>query len=93
MQGPLRQGICDPERTGLGADHAAAALAAGGHIEAQHGAGAADLLVESAARLHQAHSRLGQLPERALGQCRLARVRHALGLPVHAPPHRQREAR
>ena len=50
-------------------------MAAGGHDKAPDGAGAADLLVEPAARLSQAHLRLGQLPGRALGQRRIPCLR------------------
>ena len=59
------------------ADNTAAAVAAGGHNKAADGAGAADLLVQPAARLPQAHLRLGQLPGRPLGQRRISRLRCA----------------
>ena len=56
---------------GVHADNQVAAMAAGSHDEAADGAGAADLLVEPAARLPQAHLGLGQLSGRPLGQRRI----------------------
>ena len=68
---------------GVHADNKVAAMAASSHDQAADGAGAADLLVQPAARLPQAHLRLGQLPRRALGQRRIPRLRYAACLCQH----------